>query len=446
MSTDLYGIRVLNTKPETCKVTVKVFVVYYDVSFKNHQPLPKDHSFFFRILWDKGDTRFGAGGPIGEEVTVDQKCDEVWVDNNSFRFIKNVEQLSTMNFPVEDYSGYADFYYERNGVWEDEDKLVQATYEIEVTNAKYIKHLREGMSWGTTSYETQAWRIDHANQDKLPDITKPIIQLNPFKEKSQESGTLEDVLFSEDNSLFFVLSTAGEIACYQTADWTEIWRQDTEIWFGRLEYHPTKKLIWVQDNSRKEKVIFNFFGEIVKEKIWPEQDKSLYQTFRSPSGNYFLDTNYGEKLAVYDAEGNLLWEYESESKGELFTVFFSNEDQLLLSERPPDIFKIFDLPTGKILTSLSISAPTNRINIDPTGRFISFRDRRSTKIVEVVTEQTVFEYGTWPYNGDFLGQFIWSPSNIMGAIITTGEGARRNNGYGGYVTIYPIGIKSLATN
>ena len=192
MSTDLYGIRVLDTKRKERKVVVKVFVVYYDVAFKSHQQLPKDDSFFFRILWDKGDTRFGKGGPIGDEVSVDQICEEAWVDNNTFRFIKNVEQIARTNFPLKDYKDYADFYYERNGSWEDEDKLVQATYEIEVTDAKYIDHLNTGMSWGTTAYETKALKVSHAHLNNLPDISKEVIRLHPF----QEGVAICDVLFS----------------------------------------------------------------------------------------------------------------------------------------------------------------------------------------------------------------------------------------------------------
>jgi len=141
MSTDLYGIRVLATKPKEQKVTLKVFVVYYDSAAQKHQPLPKDHSFFLRILWDKGDTRFGKGGPIEDEISVDQILEERWVDKNTFKFIKNVDQIATANFPLEDYTDYSGFYYERNGAWVNEDKLVQATYEIEVTDSKYLAHL-----------------------------------------------------------------------------------------------------------------------------------------------------------------------------------------------------------------------------------------------------------------------------------------------------------------
>ncbi|MFK7908814.1 MAG: hypothetical protein AB8B69_27040 [Chitinophagales bacterium] len=157
----------MDTKPEEHKIKIRVFVVYYDVHFKSHKPIPKDPSFFFRILCDKAYSLRGQeNGTIAEEILSGQELDEGWVDKNTFRFIRNVELIATANFPLEDYSSYDDFYYERNGCWVNEEKLVQATYEIQVTDKKYFDHLQAGMSWGTTSYETKAV-IPPKNDNKL---------------------------------------------------------------------------------------------------------------------------------------------------------------------------------------------------------------------------------------------------------------------------------------
>ncbi len=156
MSTDLYGIRVLEVAPAEKRARLRVFVVYYDVAYKSHQPLPNDLSFFLRILWDKADTRFGGGGPLGDEVSVDDICDEGYVDRNARRFVERAVGLEARNYPVKDWSGFKDFYYENNGKWVDEEKLVQADYDVFVTDPKYLAHLRKGLSWGTTSYETKA--------------------------------------------------------------------------------------------------------------------------------------------------------------------------------------------------------------------------------------------------------------------------------------------------
>jgi len=444
MSTDLYGIRVLATNPKEQKVTIKVFVVYYDPAAQNHQPLPKDPSFFLRILWDKGDTRFGKGGPIGDEISVNQIGDEKWVDKNTFRFIKNVDQIATANFPLEDYTNYADFYYERNGSWEDEDKLVQATYEIEVTDSKYLAHLSTGMSWGTTSYETQALQVSHNHLSRLPDIANPVIQLNPFEDRDMEDSIIADALFSKDSTHFFALSESGELVGYQTDNWAEVWRKRTEVFCGKIGYDGAKQLIWVQDNYGIP-MLFNFAGEMVAEKIWPETDKKLYKAFRSPLGNYFLlPDGSGGAFSIYDAKGMLLWEYENENRGELFTTFFNNEEKILVLEtRQPNTFKTLDLKTGAELSRFEIAADGLKLTVDPTNQFFSFRTSTGTKIVELAHGKTLFEYGTKPYNGDYLSPCIWSSNNQFAAFITIGEGKRRNNGFGGHVTIYPIGIKGL---
>lgn len=122
MSTDLYGIRILETKPEARKITVKVFVVYYDLPTESHQPIPTDPRFFFEILWGQPNTRFGKAGTLGDEVSDEQCSDEVWMGENISRFIKNIALLSTTNFPLVNYTSLGEFYSERNGIWADEDK------------------------------------------------------------------------------------------------------------------------------------------------------------------------------------------------------------------------------------------------------------------------------------------------------------------------------------
>lgn len=55
MSTDLYGIRILNKK--AWQVTVKVFLLYYDWDI-----IPQSKDFFLYAFWYQADTPFGKGG------------------------------------------------------------------------------------------------------------------------------------------------------------------------------------------------------------------------------------------------------------------------------------------------------------------------------------------------------------------------------------------------
>jgi hypothetical protein len=166
MSTDLYGVRVLELAPGERRARLRVFVVYYDADTDDAgrttavhpQPVPDDASFFLRVLWDEGDTRFGGGGPIGDAVTVDQICDESWVDAHTARFVERVRQLAVHNDPPppESWGRLRSFYYERDGRWADEDLLTRADYDVWVTDPGWLAHLTVGQAWGTTSYDTLA--------------------------------------------------------------------------------------------------------------------------------------------------------------------------------------------------------------------------------------------------------------------------------------------------
>ncbi|MEO7080568.1 MAG: hypothetical protein ABIY71_03535 [Flavobacteriales bacterium] len=145
MSTDLYGIRVLAKERST--VTLKVFLVYYDW---DHIPDSKD--FFLMVLWDEADTRFGGGGPLGDAITVPQICDEKFRLAHADTYVERIEKIGSANYPITNKEELATFYYEREGRWENEDKLAQVDFKITVTDPKWIAHVEPGMSWGTTAY------------------------------------------------------------------------------------------------------------------------------------------------------------------------------------------------------------------------------------------------------------------------------------------------------
>lgn len=179
MSTDLYRVRVLALDPAERRVIFRVFLVYYDWS-----GVPTDPSFFLRILWDKADTRFGGGGPLGAEVSVKQFLDESWIDANTQRFVKRVTRLSLRNDPPAAGKKPPTFVYES---FEDEDILTQGDFEVEVTDERWLAHLSVGLTWQTTSYATRAM-MPHddeqaseatasmaAKEDVMPLLSKAIL-------------------------------------------------------------------------------------------------------------------------------------------------------------------------------------------------------------------------------------------------------------------------------
>ncbi|MEU7739443.1 hypothetical protein [Nonomuraea sp. NPDC049158] len=126
---------------------------------KDHAGLPDgDPGFFFKMLWDAAYNHREMEPYDVLMVTMDEFLDENWVAANSKRYIRQVERVATRNYPVTD-DGWADlndFYYERDGQWQDENLLVQADYDIEVTDPRWLAALVPGHSWGTPVYSIAA--------------------------------------------------------------------------------------------------------------------------------------------------------------------------------------------------------------------------------------------------------------------------------------------------
>jgi len=145
MSTDLYGVRIVDLCPDENKLKIKIFVVYYDIFYKSHYPIPENPSFFLKILLEKDQyNSFGISKAQIEDIN--------WIKANTPKYIKSTRLLTTLNFPLTNYNGLQDFYFETNGKWLDEDKLVQADFELQLTDRKYLDPFKSGMSWGSSCF------------------------------------------------------------------------------------------------------------------------------------------------------------------------------------------------------------------------------------------------------------------------------------------------------
>lgn len=144
MSTDLYGIRVLEKKDQELKI--KVFLTYYDMDY-----IPNSKAFFLMVLWEKA--AMDEEGLLAQEISDEQIFNEDYMDEHAPKYISKVKETAALNYPVKNLSSYSTFYYEREGQWKDEDLLAQKDFVITMTDAKWIEELKEGMSWGTTAHE-----------------------------------------------------------------------------------------------------------------------------------------------------------------------------------------------------------------------------------------------------------------------------------------------------
>jgi len=417
MSTDLYGIRVLEVEPEARRVRVLVFVVYYDTHGQYHQPVPEDISFFFRVLWDKADTRFGGGGSLGKEVDVDAYLDESFVDSNAWRFVERVEELEVRNFPVENWEGVSDFYYERGGAWVDEDKLVQADFDVFVTDARYIDHLTVGMSWGTTSYETQADRLRVG--ERIPDVRLAERELFPFS-GPRESGTPEEAQFSPCGGYLAVTSQKGDIAVYSTADFSEIWRLETDNMFPSLAFAPDKPVVvFCGDAYRLDT------GE-------PADPVALPGRIRSANGRWRAGYGDDGNLELLDENGEGVDRLETDLNCVEAVCFLKDEKSVLLAGMGETI-QLWDLEEKTEIQRWA-SARVSSMSLSPDDQYVAVTgySGRAGGLIRVLRlsdqQMTRFRADTTHY----LGPTAWSPDGTWLAMVNVGS----KYGYGGHISLH----------
>lgn len=424
MSTDLYGIRILKKEESQKRIRIRVFVVYYDVAYKSHQPLPEDHSFFFRILWDSPGSYGNREHVLSELVSTDHYLDEAWVDRHTWRFIDRVERLETRNFPVKNFKKYSDFYYERNGSWKDEQKLVQADYDVYVSDEAYLLHLEEGVSWGTTSYETTACLLDKSYAALLPDISKDAVKLVPFNGE-QEEGTPHEVLFSSDGKYLFALSQANEVVCYNTGTWKETWRSKQDSLFGQLNQN--NHALWLQSY---DKVVSAWEYATGKPS---EAYPAVVGRIMSSQGNYLGSFDHDDALLVSDKTGaeHLLMKQEEAVEA---AAFSPDEKYVALGTQSGSV-EIWDLEKKKRVSYIATDTDSSIISLsfDPSGTLLAVMPiGEAIRIYDWEKKQEVMRYAL---SRNFMNPSVWSPDNRFFAISHT----NRSNGYGGYVEVYPVG-------
>lgn len=427
MSTDLYGIRVLETDPAERRVRLNVFVVYYDTAYERHEPIPEDHSFFLRVLWDRGDTRFGGGGPIGDVIDVDQILDEHWVDTHTWRFIDSVELLQTRNFPLDSYTGMSDFYYERDGRWQDEDKLVQAEFDVYVSDERYIEHLYEGMSWGSTAYQTRALRIDRNFAAELPFPAGEPVTLEPF-EGPQEAGTPGTMQFSADGSRLFLLSQENELLALESGSWEECWRSAGSSMLSFLNRDDRKGIAWIC-----------YDGEI--QHVWNTEngtqsaEKPLSAArYVSPQGSYFAVFGDEEALSFTDAEGRETQRLELPGYATALT-FTADETYFATGGSFNEVY-IYEAATATRLQTLTLpeGSRVSDLAFHPKGHLLAVCILNGPlRIYEWQSGREVFRM--YAPDGSFMGPALWSPDGTYFAI----QHVDGNTGYGGCIRIWETG-------
>ncbi|WP_026411324.1 WD40 repeat domain-containing protein [Actinomadura oligospora] len=203
--TDLYGARVLALSPDRLRVRLRIFVVHYDET-----ELPDDPVLILRILWD------GAqGGPLAEHLEHYELLDEGWIGVNTRWFVQGYERLVTRNQDTDlaDYEGELE-----NGGWPEENRLLQADYEITVTDPRWLDHLSLGTSWASGWYPSPMSRMRPDEAAEIPDLNETVARLVPFP-YLEDGADLNGLAFSDDGSSLGVCNEAGDVVVLDAGTW-----------------------------------------------------------------------------------------------------------------------------------------------------------------------------------------------------------------------------------
>ncbi|MEV0647410.1 tetratricopeptide repeat protein [Phytomonospora sp. NPDC050363] len=250
MSTDLYGVRVLEVAPAEPRVRFRVFVVYYDTGSRTHAPLPDDPSFFLSLLWEASHREpLTSLHPLWM-VSAKQIVDEAWIAAETHRYVRGAERVETRNHPVTDdlWPRLSDFYYLRDDGWHDEETLVQADYDVEVTDPRWLAALSPGQTWATTSYSSRSDLVTEPEAPAVLELRRPALTLDPFTGEEDDGGTPGDLAFSDDGRFLAVTNQACELVVFDTGDWSERTRiAGSPLWGQDVRWIPGTHLVTGRD-------------------------------------------------------------------------------------------------------------------------------------------------------------------------------------------------------
>ncbi|TDC89586.1 pentapeptide repeat-containing protein [Actinomadura sp. 7K507] len=427
MSTDLYGVRVLDVDRDRREVRLRVFVVYYEAAVQGYcAPPERDWSFFLGLLWESG----RWDGPIGKVIEVDQILDDDWAAANARWFIEDVEQTARRNDPPspEDWEHIKDFYYERDGRWANEHRLVQADFTVRVTDACWIQHLSPGNAWGTTWYERYADQPCAEDVPHIPDLRNPSTILKPFEGESD----LEDLAFSDDGRFLAVLNDIQGLVVYNTADWSERVRArpESRVSATRLMWALGRRVVTFKD-FRDESRQFAFD---VDTGSWVDAPLERGRT-RSSSGRHRAE--YGIAVGVEFLDGPKA--LDSDELMIEAAAFTSDESRLFVAGMSPDVF-VLDPSTGEVLDSFADTGERVwELAVSPDGAYLvtsaptsSHEAELEIRVRRTRDQQIVARHRL---NG-YVSGLQWSPDGRRLVVMVTGAAL----GAPGEIHVLPIGL------
>ncbi|MER6948820.1 pentapeptide repeat-containing protein [Nonomuraea sp. NPDC000554] len=421
MSTDLYGVRVLAVDPDRCEARLRVFVVYYDTAVHGYAPPETDPGFLFALLWQAG--RWDS--PIGHAVTVDQVLDEAWMAEHARWFVAGVEQVAARNLPPaeDDWAHLHDFYYERDGRWRDEDRLVQADFLVRVTHARWIEHLEPGMAWGSTHYPLGADCPRAEDLPHVPDLRHPAALLSPFDDKPDE------LAFSDDGR-YLAAAYEGELAIYDTRDWSEHARValDPGNFGARLMWAPDRHVVTLLHREGGPQHAYDVDARTALD-VPVEAGHA-----RSRTGRHRVEYGVGKGIRFVGAFRD---DVHLDGCAYVDTVAFTADESRLFAAGMRNGVSVLDPSAGVVLDTVDAGVHRMRsLAVSPDGAYLAVAGRTSEyvesdelRVLRLGDRQVVTRYEL----GKEVRPLAWSPDGRWLAAAVGGES-------GGGLRVMPVGL------
>jgi hypothetical protein len=104
-------------------------------------------SYLLQVLWDRMPEN-GKPSALHQAISTKNRLDQKWLANNKDTFIASVVLLRDANFPAESVAAF---------IGRDRQKLPRATYEIEVTDRKWIQHISSRDKWDSVPLDIEGF-------------------------------------------------------------------------------------------------------------------------------------------------------------------------------------------------------------------------------------------------------------------------------------------------
>lgn len=366
-----YGVRVLAPAPERRRVRFRIFVVDYDVERRWHAELPADPGFFLSLLWQSADD---GGGSLGDFLTWREPENDGWLAVNTRWFVDSVERVTVRNHPLSEGDWehidtlQEEGIHQRDDGWPDERLLVQADYEVQVTDRRWLEHLRPGLSWETGYYPDPTRRLRAEDAPHVPDLTEPDAVLTPFA-GSDHSASLVALAFSDDGRFLAVTSEDGELAVYDTPNRSERLRM-SPVSAGRdIMWVPGRHVVTLKEDEDDEVRPWAYDLDADTETDVPVEPGRV----RSRTGCFRIEYGLGGRVDFVSGQSSpdRTVRLGDETSGRVRGVAFSADETRMFVAHNANVH-VIEPASGRVLDTITV--PGDRLNslaASPDGAYLA---------------------------------------------------------------------------